>query len=175
MKIPAMPQPSTLSWHSRPVEGRQVDLTSQTNCGYRFDFEPGIIDRDQSASLELGKTMRAILYVLSLFAVSVAGIDAGLAQAIDLTGVWHTGSGATFFVRQVGFEIWWYGTQAPTQPRWSNVASGRLDGNVVRVQWVDVPQGTSRNSGILALRILDANHLVVSENPNNFVSEDWSR
>lgn len=119
--------------------------------------------------------MRKILYVLSLLAVSLAGIDAGLAQAIDLTGVWHTGSGATFFVRQVGFEIWWYGTQSPTQTRWSNVTSGRLDGNMIRVQWVDVPPGTSRNSGVLALRVLDANHLVVSENPNNFVSEDWSR
>jgi hypothetical protein len=119
--------------------------------------------------------MRAILYAVSLFAVAAAGIDTGLAQAIDLTGVWHTGGGATFFVRQIGSEIWWYGTQSPTQPRWSNVASGRLDGNVIRVQWVDIPQATSRNSGTLALRVLDANHLVVSDNPNNFIADDWSR
>jgi hypothetical protein len=119
--------------------------------------------------------MRRVLLFSNVFAALLLAASASLAQEMDLTGVWHTQTGATFYMRQIGSEIWWYGTQSPNQPRWSNVASGRLDGNVVRVRWVDVPQGTTRNAGNLALKAVDARHLVVSENPNDFLAADWFR
>jgi hypothetical protein len=97
------------------------------------------------------------------------------AQMMDLSGVWTTQTGATFYVRQIGSQIWWYGTQSPTKPRWTNVASGQLEGNVVRVHWVDVPQGMTASSGNLTLTAVDSRHLIVSENPDNFLSAEWLR
>src|SRR5438270_11903607 len=111
----------------------------------------------------------------ALFAAIVLTAGAGLAQEKNLTGVWHTSTGAIFYVRQIGAEIWWYGRQAPNQPRWTNVAAGRLEGNVIRVRWADVPQAGSRNSGSLGLTVAAPNHLVVSEDPNDFISADWFR
>jgi hypothetical protein len=118
---------------------------------------------------------RRIAFVLGLVITLLVAAEVGLAQTIDLTGVWHTQTGATFFVRQVGSEIWWYGTQSLSQPRWTNVANGRLDANVIRVRWIDVPQGATRNSGTLALRAVGPNRLVVVENPNDFLAADWTR
>jgi hypothetical protein len=80
-----------------------------------------------------------------------------------------------FYVRQLGNEIWWFGQQAPNSPRWTNVASGTFDNGVVRVKWVDVPMGSTRNQGTLGLRVVAANHMVVSENPNDFWNADWFR
>jgi hypothetical protein len=97
------------------------------------------------------------------------------AQAIDLSGIWSTQTGATFYVRQIGSQIWWYGTQSLINPRWTNVASGEIYGNAVRVHWVDVPQGTTASSGNLTLTAVDSRHLIVSENPDRFLSADWFR
>lgn len=113
--------------------------------------------------------------LLPAFVALSLAVTASSAQALDLTGIWHTRTGATFYVRQVGSEIWWYGTQAPAKPRWTNVASGKLNGDVLRVRWIDVPQGITRNLGTLALKVMDGNHLIVSENPNDFLSADWFR
>src|SRR5258708_31620235 len=46
--------------------------------------------------------------------------DPVCAQSSNLTGVWHTTDGATFYVRQVGTEIWGFGQQAPINARWTN-------------------------------------------------------
>lgn len=108
--------------------------------------------------------------LLLLGTVSSAGAD-----NYDLTGVWHTVGGVTFYVRQVGNEIWWFGEQAPNNPRWTNVASGTLQGDQVRVRWVDVPMGGTRHEGSLGLKVVAGNHLVVNENPNDFWNADWTR
>jgi hypothetical protein len=116
--------------------------------------------------------VRLFLGLNSVVAV-VLWASTGLAQGIDLTGIWHTRTGATFFVRQLGSEIWWFGTYSLALPTpWTHVASGRMEGNVIRVRWVDVPQGLSRNSGTLGLKVVAPDHLVVVENPNDF-SADW--
>jgi hypothetical protein len=109
-----------------------------------------------------------VLFLLS--AVPMAGAD-----YYDLTGVWKTSGGVTFYVRQLGNEIWWFGQRTPTNPLWTNVARGTLDGNLVHVKWVDVPMGGTRNQGTLTLRIVDSNHLKVHENPDNFWTPDWYR
>ena len=115
--------------------------------------------------------------ILVIVALAVISVWPGIARAqfSELTGVWHTSTGATFYVRQIASEIWWYGTPSASQPAWTNVASGFVVGNIVRVRWVDVPQGPTRGSGTVALKIVDANHLVVTENPDNFLTAPWSR
>lgn len=101
--------------------------------------------------------------------------SAALPRGIDLTGTWKTDGGATFYVRQIGSEIWWYGTQSPGGKGWTNVANGHFDGNSIQVHWVDIPPGSTRHSGSLTLTRADSNHLMVSQNPNDFVSDDWFR
>ncbi len=101
--------------------------------------------------------------------------NAAWAQTYNLTGVWHTVDGATFYVRQVGNEIWWFGQQAPINPRWTNVANGSVQGEIITVRWADVPAGSTSGSGTLVLRAVSSNRLVVMQNPNNFVAGDWSR
>ena len=79
----------------------------------------------------------------------------------DLTGTWGCNDGGTYFIRQVGNIIWWYGESAPpqsfaqtlaTEPGWANVAYGAITGDNIVVFWADVPKGSGLNSGSLALK-----------------------
>jgi hypothetical protein len=109
----------------------------------------------------------------AIVSLSAAG-DAD-AQNVNLTGVWHTVGGVTFYVHQIGNQIWWLGEQSPANPLWTNVASGTTDGGVVRVKWVDVPKGRTMHEGTLTLRVVTPNHLMVILNPNDFWSADRTR
>lgn len=113
---------------------------------------------------------------LAAVLVTSLSITGGIrADNVDLTGVWHTVGGVTFYVRQSGNEIWWFGEQAAVNPRWTNVASGTIEGDQIRVRWMDVPMGGTRNQGRLGLRVVSADHLVVDENPDNFWNAEWTR
>lgn len=73
-------------------------------------------------------------------------------QAIDLTGVWKAQLG-TYFIRQVGSCVWWYGTSTPAG-RFANVYAGAIQLNLSIVgTWADVPAGSNRNFGVLNLSI----------------------
>jgi hypothetical protein len=72
----------------------------------------------------------------------------------ELTGAWKGSEGGTYYVRQVGDCVWWFGTdvgdieRGPTgQPGFANVASGRIVGNQVDLEWADVPLGDTLNGG----------------------------
>jgi hypothetical protein len=102
-------------------------------------------------------------------------VNSADAQTADLTGVWHTEGGPTFYVRQIGNEVWWFGEQSLVNPLWSNVASGTVSSGVIHVRWIDVPKGRTRNTGALTLRIVTPTHLTIIENPNDFWNRDWIR
>jgi hypothetical protein len=80
----------------------------------------------------------------------------------DLTGVWSCDDSGTYFIRQVGNIVWWYGESASSQslsqslntnPAWANVAYGTITGDNIVLFWADVPTGSSGfNSGSLALK-----------------------
>jgi hypothetical protein len=79
----------------------------------------------------------------------------------DLTGVWSCDDGGTYFIRQVGNIVWWYGESTPSQsvsgslntnPAWANVAYGTITGDDIVLFWADVPIGNGFNSGSLALK-----------------------
>jgi len=38
----------------------------------------------------------------------------------DLTGKWSCNDGGTYYMRQLGKEVFWMGERAPTNPSWSN-------------------------------------------------------
>jgi len=56
-------------------------------------------------------------------------------------------------MRQVGYQLWWFGERTSTNPAWSNVAHGEIVGNQVHLDWVDVPKGKVAGGGKLILEI----------------------
>jgi hypothetical protein len=79
--------------------------------------------------------------------------------SISLTGVWQASDGGTYYLRQIGTNVWWNGMSGGNDGRsFSNVFHGEikwLQTGPPRVigEWVDLPRGTSTGSGTLDLRI----------------------
>jgi hypothetical protein len=72
----------------------------------------------------------------------------------ELTGAWAGNDTGTYYIRQVGECVWWFGTEvreiepgATDQRGFANVATGRMVGAQVDLEWVDVPLGNSVNGG----------------------------
>jgi hypothetical protein len=72
----------------------------------------------------------------------------------ELTGAWAGNDTGTYYIRQVGDCVWWFGTEVrdielgPVNQRgFANVASGRIVGTQVDLEWVDVPLGDTVNGG----------------------------
>lgn len=69
----------------------------------------------------------------------------------NLTGVWKCSDGGTYYVRQLGNNVWWYGESSNGQ--WSNIFHGALDGDWLEGFWLDVPKGRDHDNGALRIRI----------------------
>jgi hypothetical protein len=72
----------------------------------------------------------------------------------ELTGAWAGNDTGTYYIRQVGGCVWWFGTEvrdieagATDQRGFANVASGRIVGTQIDLEWVDVPLGSTVNGG----------------------------
>ena len=72
----------------------------------------------------------------------------------ELTGAWAGNDTGVYYIRQVGDCVWWFGTEVrdielgPTGQRgFASVASGRIVGTQVDLEWVDVPLGYTVNGG----------------------------
>ena len=72
----------------------------------------------------------------------------------DLTGAWAGNDTGTYYIRQVGDCVWWFGTEVTNvelgpayQRGFANVASGRIVGTQVDLEWADVPLGDTVNGG----------------------------
>jgi hypothetical protein len=72
----------------------------------------------------------------------------------ELTGAWAGNDTGTYYIRHVGDCVWWFGTElrdvelGPVNQRgFANVASGRIVGTQVDLEWVDVPLGDTVNGG----------------------------
>lgn len=72
----------------------------------------------------------------------------------ELTGAWRGIQHGVYYIRQIGDCVWWYGTEvfehepgATNQFGYANVASGRMVGTQVDLEWADVPLGDVLNAG----------------------------
>ena len=72
----------------------------------------------------------------------------------ELTGAWAGNDSGVYYIRHVGDCVWWFGTEvAEVEPGvtdqrgFANVASGRMVGTQVDLEWVDVPLGNTVNGG----------------------------
>jgi hypothetical protein len=73
----------------------------------------------------------------------------------DLTGTWFCDDGGTYYLRQVGDRVVWFGENG--NRKFANVFDGRISGSRLRGRWVDVPKfaGGASSLGDIELEILD--------------------
>ena len=102
----------------------------------------------------------------------------------DLTGVWKCDDGGTYYLRQIGDTLWWYGESAPVMPdngaRWSNIVVGSIYGNTIDLQWRGVPKGDAlpngkQSVGILFLNIVSNDELRATKKTSGFGGSHWTR
>ena len=82
----------------------------------------------------------------------------------ELTGAWAGNDNGVYYIRQVGGCVWWFGTEVrgielgtTGQRGFANVASGRIVGTHVDLEWADVPLGDTVNGGGLTFTYDAAN------------------
>ena len=75
-----------------------------------------------------------------------------------LTGAWNGSEGGIYYIRQVGDCVWWFGTElrefepgVTGHNGFANVASGRMVGTTIEVEWADLPLGNVLGGGGLTL------------------------
>ncbi|BBO70738.1 hypothetical protein DSCA_46680 [Desulfosarcina alkanivorans] len=94
----------------------------------------------------------------------------------DLTGRWSGNDGGTYYLRQTGSRVYWFGESTEVKPAWSNVFSGQASGNRIKGHWADVPKGRAAGSGTLELEIgKEGNALRIIKKTGGFVGSRWTR
>lgn len=92
----------------------------------------------------------------------------------DLTGIWQCDDGGTYYVRQLGNNVWWYGESSNGQ--WSNIFHGALDGERLEGLWLDVPKGRDLSHGALRLQVDSLNEFHrVDKSGDDFGGSRWRR
>jgi hypothetical protein len=94
----------------------------------------------------------------------------------DLSGDWEADDGGKYYLKQMGAMLYWYGENAENRPAWSNVYVGRISGQRISGDWVDVPKGRTRSHGRLSLEIRErGNVLVATRKTGGFGGSRWTR
>jgi hypothetical protein len=118
---------------------------------------------------------RALLAVAALF------LGSGACQAgdIDLTGKWQ-GDTATYWLRQVGNEVWWICKSKDGGKSFTVAFHGKLSGTQLTGNFADVPPGKNRAQGSIKAQLLFKGRAVVAIkgtltfSPSNEKWENWS-
>jgi hypothetical protein len=98
-----------------------------------------------------------------------------IAQTSDLTGQWRGNDGGTYYIRQVGSQVFWFGENSSDRTSWSNVYHGTISRGVITGSWADVPKGRYRNNGTLTLRIASSRRIVRTNVTGAFGGTEWTR
>ena len=108
--------------------------------------------QQNSPSPSPSPSTRGGVAVTDLSAIGCANDDP--ADEGELTGAWAGNDAGTYYIRQVGDCVWWFGTEvrdiepgATGQRGFANVATGRIVGTRVDLEWADVPLGDTVNGG----------------------------
>jgi hypothetical protein len=96
------------------------------------------------------------------------------AVAADVTGRWRSDDGGTYFVRQIGDEVWWYGESGDGARGWANVLHGTIDGRIITATWADVPRGSAQSSGTITL-FVDGDTIERRSGSGGFGGTRWTR
>ena len=121
-----------------------------TGCGITLESPAAVASPPASSALSPSAVDG--MAITDLAVIGCAGGDP--TDEGELTGAWAGNDSAVYYVRQVGGCVWWFGTEVrdielgPTSQRgFANVASGRIVGSQVDIEWVDVPLGYTVNGG----------------------------
>ncbi|MHC5915238.1 MAG: DNA/RNA non-specific endonuclease [Nostoc sp.] len=104
--------------------------------------------------------------------------DFKLAQVtsnVDLTGIWTGDDGGTYYLHQIGNQVWWYGESGAFNPGFSNVYQGTIQGGFVTGNWGDVPKGRTLSNGGIVLQITSPNRLDAVFKTGGFSGSVWTR
>jgi hypothetical protein len=93
--------------------------------------------------------------------------------ASNLSGVYKCNDGGTYYVRQNGNNLWWYG-ESGDGVGWANVFKGTIRGDEIRGSWVDVPKANSKGGGIMILRA-SGGKLISTHRTGGFSGSEWTR
>jgi hypothetical protein len=102
----------------------------------------------------------------------------------DLTGAWSGNDGGVYYIRQVGDCVWWFATTLEDltsgrtgQDGLSNVASGRIQGAHIEVEYVDLPAGETPGGGGGLTLVYDAENdeLAITEQRGDWLHYAASR
>jgi len=119
---------------------------------------------------------------IDLSAIACATIDP--TGSGELTGAWSGDDGGVYYIRQVGDCVWWFGTTLEDltsgrtgQGGLSNVASGRIEGIHVEVEYVDLPAGEQPGGGGGLTLVYDAENeeLAITEQRGDWLHYAASR
>lgn len=95
-----------------------------------------------------------------------------------LTGVWEADDDGIYYLRETADgRLWWFGTDVgrTSGNTFSNVAVGQVDGDLIQLEWADVPYGTWLGRGTLTLRVsADGNTLTNIEATGGFGGSTWT-
>lgn len=104
------------------------------------------------------KPLFILIFLGILILINTIKVQSGCVY--DLNGTWRTGNIGLFYIRQIDDKIWWYGEDDQLSPTWSNIAYGTVDGNIITLDWIDVPKGYASLRGSLVIEIKYPNRLV---------------
>lgn len=99
----------------------------------------------------------------------VAGFEGS--GASDLTGTWMCDDGGTYYVRQIGDDVVWFGEGR----RFSNVFFAKRSGSTITGEWADVPKGSILQQGELSLSLEGSFSLARSSGTGGFGGSRWLR
>lgn len=99
-----------------------------------------------------------------------------------LTGVWDVDDLGLYYLRQMGDCVWWFGTSLRevgegNQDGFANVAVGRVAGDMLHLEWADVPLGGILGGGTLTLEIMEGGDELrkIAETGTGFGGVTWTR
>lgn len=133
---------------------------------------PGVTRR-QAVATGLG--------VVALGSIGSGGtVAAEPPEESSLTGRWFCDDEGTYFLRQLGATVWWFGRSKSDGEFWTNVFRGTLNGNVLDGEWADVPIGRDQLSGTMTLEVTIADGRVLGlrktrQIGGDFLGNNWKR
>jgi hypothetical protein len=96
-------------------------------------------------------------------------------SSINLTGRWKCNDNGTYYLRQLGEELWWVGKSVDDGVTFTNVYRGKVQGMNVAGSWADVPHGNILGSGTMNLQIADPNLFRSGQKTGGFGGSEWTR
>ncbi|MEM6377009.1 MAG: C1 family peptidase, partial [Bacteroidota bacterium] len=94
----------------------------------------------------------------------------------NVNGAWSCNDKGTYYMRQIGSSVVWFGEQDFTgdRPTFANVAFGTRSGDVINLEWADVAKCNLKGRGTLRLQVT-GNNTIKKIGGGGFGGSNWTR